>query len=457
MGVKDLWNDFPQDSKRMTELASGFYRDQKRKPRVALDTPQWLVGIEQKSKSWGFNEHRQLLRRLVAFTTAGIDLVLVFDGTDRPHKIRHKTRVQREHPFVRCAQKMARGLGLPCIVAPGEAEAQCSYLQHIGEVDFVFSDDADVLVFGATSILSYSRETANESALTRSIRQIDVVTDRRSYLLRALLQGNDYDKGVARLGSKVASQIADMQTGFAQRLEDIFLSHGGDPVLLENWRQELTEELKTNKSKYLSRRCNVVLPDDFPKPEVLQALFCPTVLKDPSLAWKAPNKAALELIWLDVSPIQPSPQAVEALALRRQQMLYAETNETITTVKKVSARKRRTAESLEVQFEKCIAPALLAYHIFQKTDDPRWYESIKRLKDETVEVELSNHWPYGAPFKVNITDMALSLSKYVVRAEKRKNHLVTDMFARAEKRGVGFELLPTNKAPKLAMKSNTVC
>ena len=47
--------------------------------------------------------------------------------------------------------------GLPYIIAPQEAEAQCAWLDEQGLVDGVVTDDADALVFGAQRVYRWGR------------------------------------------------------------------------------------------------------------------------------------------------------------------------------------------------------------------------------------------------------------------------------------------------------------
>lgn len=42
--------------------------------------------------------------------------------------------------------------GLPYIIAPMEAEAQCAYMEMTKQVDGVITDDSDVFLFGARNV-----------------------------------------------------------------------------------------------------------------------------------------------------------------------------------------------------------------------------------------------------------------------------------------------------------------
>ena len=49
--------------------------------------------------------------------------------------------------------KMLRLMGVPVIEAPGEAEAQCSYLNKHNKVDAVCTEDTDSIVFGTQLLI----------------------------------------------------------------------------------------------------------------------------------------------------------------------------------------------------------------------------------------------------------------------------------------------------------------
>lgn len=50
------------------------------------------------------------------------------------------------------AQELLQMFGLPYIIAPMEAEAQCAFLEMTNMVDGVVTDDSDVFLFGARSV-----------------------------------------------------------------------------------------------------------------------------------------------------------------------------------------------------------------------------------------------------------------------------------------------------------------
>lgn len=54
-----------------------------------------------------------------------------------------------------------RRIGVECIVAPYEADAQLAYLEKEGIVDLVITEDSDLLVFGCKRVLFKMDDAGN--------------------------------------------------------------------------------------------------------------------------------------------------------------------------------------------------------------------------------------------------------------------------------------------------------
>ncbi len=182
----------------------------------------------------------------------GIDLLFVFDG--RPPPIKHswltpeereKRRERFEKTLREWRQSLRRGdlrkafskavttgmidsdiiadakrllqlLGIPMVQAPGEAEAQATYIVKNGEAWAVNSRDFDCLLFGAPRMARYisiagiyrgtgmpSRPEVIELAAT--LRRLGI---KRSQLIdMAILMGTDYNRGLKGVGPRSALKL----------------------------------------------------------------------------------------------------------------------------------------------------------------------------------------------------------------------------------------------------------
>merc|ERR1711933_259257 len=96
---------------------------------------------------------------------------------------------------------LLRLFGVPYVVAPAEAEAQCVELERLGLVDGIVTEDSDTFVFGGQVIYKnifedkkyvevyHAKDASEEMNLTRD-----------SMVALAMLLGGDYTEGVKGVG-----------------------------------------------------------------------------------------------------------------------------------------------------------------------------------------------------------------------------------------------------------------
>jgi len=180
-----------------------------------------------------------------------IDLIFVFDGKpprlkqqeiQKRRKLREKATKEYEEalkaedyatafskavmtsrltkPLIEDAKRLLNLLGIPCIQAPSEAEAQTAYMALKGDVWAASSKDYDALLFGAPRLLRYltiyGREFLPSKGVSRALKPelIDLnkflsfhnIT-REQLIDLAILIGTDFNEGVKGIGPKTAIKL----------------------------------------------------------------------------------------------------------------------------------------------------------------------------------------------------------------------------------------------------------
>ncbi|XP_068485187.1 DNA repair protein UVH3 isoform X2 [Phaseolus vulgaris] len=109
--------------------------------------------------------------------------------------------------FTEC-QELLQMFGLPYIIAPMEAEAQCAYLELEKLVDGVVTDDSDVLLFGARSVYKniFDDRKYVETYFMEDIEK-ELGLTREKIIRMALLLGSDYTEGVSGIGIVNAIEV----------------------------------------------------------------------------------------------------------------------------------------------------------------------------------------------------------------------------------------------------------
>jgi Holliday junction resolvase YEN1 len=184
---------------------------------------------------------------------------------------------------------LLKQFGFPWHVAPGEAEAECALLQREGIADAVLSEDVDTLMFGSgVTLRSWTPEGGGSGKTPTHVnvyRAEETLAgsgmDGQGMVLVALMSGGDYvPEGIPGCGPKVACDAA--RAGFGKELCDLRKS---DKEGLRAWRERLQHEIRTNESKFFSRKNpKLAIPDDFPNAEVMGYYTKPCVSSATKLA-----------------------------------------------------------------------------------------------------------------------------------------------------------------------------
>ncbi|KAL5478675.1 hypothetical protein ACEPAI_1952 [Sanghuangporus weigelae] len=299
MGVPGLWDILRPAGKQrsLAELAvhDGFKRNPggRRGLRVGIDASIWFFHATYGRE--GENpELRTLFFRCARLMSRPFLPLFVFDGPHRPEQKRKKKVSGKDHWMVSGMQEIIEAFGFEWWCAPGEAEAELAYLNRIGVIDAIITDDVDSFLFGATTIIrnpgkmlsgnsahpvknSADRDDG-EHTYTYSSSDIleypEISLSQDGLILIALFRGGDYDPdGIEGCGTTVAHALA--RCGFGEKLLDAAreLSRPRLQAFLDGWRNEIRSELRSNSRGFMNTKKLKLakdLPDTFPDIDVLR-------------------------------------------------------------------------------------------------------------------------------------------------------------------------------------------
>lgn len=183
-------------------------------------------------------------------------------------KASQSSRLNKE--MVDQSKELLSLLGIPCIQAPGEGEAQASNMTRKGDVWSAASQDFDSLLFGADRLvrnLTISGRRRGRGGgpaipelvlLDSALEALEVT--REQLVDMAMLVGTDFNEGVRGIGPKKALQMikkhGDIETvcekeGFdvenVQRVREIFL----EPLVSVDYSLERSEPDEDGTVAYL--------------------------------------------------------------------------------------------------------------------------------------------------------------------------------------------------------------
>ena len=189
-----------------------------------------------------------------------------------------------------CRQTMLRVLGLPYVVAPMEAEAQCAELLSRSLVDGVITDDNDVFLFGATRVYKnmFNQNKYVECYLASDIDR-ELALDREKLIRLAHFLGSDYCDGLPGVGPVLGMELMAEFPGANGLVE------------FRNWwlkiqrgKDTIADHPTAFRRKFKKSRRDIYVDESWPSQEVAKAYLYPQVDdSDEAFAWGIPDLDAM--------------------------------------------------------------------------------------------------------------------------------------------------------------------
>ena len=217
----------------------------------------------------------------------------------------------------RQVQELLTLFGIPYIIAPQEAEAQCAYLNEHNLVDAVITDDSDVFLFGAKYVYRnfFAEAKYCEVYSADRIKQ-ELGLDRDRFIQLALLLGSDYTEGIHGVGIVNAIEIVSAFQGTVFEASEAFkkwvdfeeLTMVPDKLLPNVTASQESPAKKSSravdenpiaaafKDKHRSLKKTWDIPSNFPSQEVIKAYQKPSVDQSKeTFEWGKPDVDLLRL------------------------------------------------------------------------------------------------------------------------------------------------------------------
>lgn len=170
-------------------------------------------------------------------------------------------------------QELLKRFGIPYIIAPMEAEAQCAELMRLGLVDGIITDDSDCFLFGGDKVY---KNMFNQKKYVECYSQQDIKSHlgltQHNLIELALLLGSDYTRGVKGIGPVLAVEIL-AEFGLLQKFKEWFdtsihTTKPPDKSRLSSLQKNLLNRVKNGSLYLLETFPDMAVFDAYKRPEV---------------------------------------------------------------------------------------------------------------------------------------------------------------------------------------------
>ncbi|KAF7997288.1 hypothetical protein HCN44_005565 [Aphidius gifuensis] len=252
----------PKVSNRVTKLISQLEKDQEN-IILNLTNENNLISMESQLES----EHQSLQSNIGKFERQSTEI----------------TAQMRND-----AQELLRLFGIPYVVAPQEAEAQCAYLENLSLTDGTITDDSDIWLFGGKCVYkNFFNNT--KSVMEYKAKDIEhhFKLTRNELIQLALLVGSDYTVGVNGIGPVTALEVI---ANFPSQTDDLLRGLNN----FSSWLNGGRIVVGPGKAKLRTKLKNVNIEHGFPSQAVVQAYLFPIVDESRDIfTWGKPNLVLL--------------------------------------------------------------------------------------------------------------------------------------------------------------------
>ncbi|KZT42620.1 PIN domain-like protein [Sistotremastrum suecicum HHB10207 ss-3] len=191
---------------------------------------------------------------------------------------RRTVRVTKEHNEE--CRRLLKLMGIPVVVAPSEAEAQCAELARGGKVYAAGSEDMDTLTFNAPILyrhLTFSeakKQPISEINLAKTLEGLEMSMSQ--FIDLCILLGCDYLEPIKGVGPKTALKLVR--------------EHGTLKAVLEHLREKIADKEETTEEGK-KKKGGVQIPEEWPWEEAKKVFEKPDVLpaSEVELEWTPPD------------------------------------------------------------------------------------------------------------------------------------------------------------------------
>jgi flap endonuclease-1 len=229
-----------------------------------VTTIRGIDGEPLKNENGEITSHYSgIFYRISNVLSFGIKPIFVYDG--KSHELKAKTKQERrerrelakeklekaiaeedleninklsrqaatiDNKIIEESKELLNAMGVPCFTAPGEAEAQISFMTSIGQTDYSVSQDYDCFLFGSPNLIKNIGVSGKRKVPFKKV-YVDVYPyileserifsklniTREKLIWMSLLIGTDFNDKVEGVGPKTALKLVRENSSF----EDIII------------------------------------------------------------------------------------------------------------------------------------------------------------------------------------------------------------------------------------------